>query len=159
MNEKEFVKELKDYFTEIEWTDHAEKKISGLLADYLDENMLTDHSVIEKPLVLYKNKVGRPKTSEEGLVRIANRMARKICYNYNISIDELKRKDVVPKTGALRRRRSTGIIASAREEFIRECLVNSRYVSDGFYARFLNIDRTTVLYYRNKALKKYEKQL
>lgn len=84
MTKKDFLKELKSYFTEHEWKEYDEKKVMSMLDRYRDSVKtiyLVKKVEIEKRIQSFDM---RPSSI------ILDEMAKTICEKHNITVEELK---------------------------------------------------------------------
>jgi hypothetical protein len=82
MTKKEFLKEMKDYFTEVEWTSHAEKKIITLLEQYKNKQ--------DTVVVIKKVEVKVPQNNVEVMEDALQKVTDSVCQKHGITVEELK---------------------------------------------------------------------
>lgn len=84
MTKKDFLKELKDYFTEHEWKEHDEKKVMSMLDRYKDS--------FKTVYLVKKVEVAKPtkQIDYQPSVVVLDDVANDICELHKIKIEELK---------------------------------------------------------------------
>jgi len=139
MTRKDIIKDLKAYFTEIDWTKHAENKLDFILESFEAHIRST---IKPKKMVIVKTRIikkymhtAEPSVhlSESDMERLANEVSSLT----GVSINQLKGKS------RLRR------IVDARKEFVRRVFVKNPHQTLWSIARYLNRDHASVIYYKS----------
>jgi hypothetical protein len=125
MTKKEFVKELKDYFSDHEWKPYDEKRIMLLLNKFEEES---------KPVVLIKQEVEYPERVDS-FPDMENEWL-KICQIHNID----------PVTSRKNKKQEN---VSARTYFVRYMYLKYNKVTSTAIGKFLGRDHSTVLHMRD----------
>ena len=133
MSTKEALKEFQDYFTEIEWSEHAVKKVENLL----DKLAQANHKVVVKHKYIkivhgahgLKNKLPELVDFEA--------LAQKVCAAHNLPEDALYSKN---------RKRE---YVSARADFIWRVKRQNPTQSLKSIGRYLRRDHTTIMHLLN----------
>lgn len=151
MSNKEFIKHLEDYFTEVEFTDHARRKIDSLLnqyADKINDNWQWKYAKSEKKALYFRTLLKRakkhsyPPLYERALpiVRLTeqqfNDIAEKICNTHNITLEELKGRERMAH------------YVYARIDFVNAVWKKHPSVTLKSIGRYLKKDHSTIIHYR-----------
>lgn len=130
MSTKEALKELQDYLTDVEWNDHAVKKVEGILDKAIKANSKT--IVRKKYIKVYSGVQGL--TVKNELVDF-DAIAEKVCEAHNLPVNAIFSKN-----------RSEAYV-NARADFVfrvKRANPNQSLKSIGAYMRR---DHTTVIHY------------
>jgi hypothetical protein len=117
MTKRDFLSELKSYFTEHEWKQHDENKIINMLDRYRDSVKtiyLVKKVEIEKKIQSFDM---RPSSI------VLDEMAKTICEKHNITIEELKVNS--PLSAYKKREKRRGEYIEARADFCRSVKMSS----------------------------------
>lgn len=111
MTKKDFLRELKSYFPDIEWNESAESRVLMLLGKY---HVFQKDRVVIKQIYVDREVVVEGQSATEPDFQ---RIAEEICKLHNISLEQLKANS--PKWAYAGGKRAAKELVDARQEFVR----------------------------------------
>lgn len=138
MTDKEFIKDLKDYFTEIEWNDKHVEKVSSMLNRYRDK-------VSKEPLIKIKH-IKVPVTNK---LQYGNSRSNLSLETMNEILNQVAKDEGIRPEDIKGLERDTEFV-DARIEFTRRVLKKNGSQTYKSIAKVLNRHHSTVLHYIKK---------
>jgi hypothetical protein len=129
MTKKDFLRELKSYFPDIDWTDGAESRINLLLDRYnanIKERIVVKHVYIDREVVVE----GTFAREDD-----CNRIAKDICERHGITIEQLKVNS--PKWAYVDGASGAKELVDARYDFVKQIFKRYPHSSQSQLARWI----------------------
>jgi hypothetical protein len=139
MTNKDFLRELKSYFPDIDWTDGAESRVLLLVDRY---RSTIKHKTVVKQIYVDREVV-LPATSakDEDYVEIA----QEVCENHKITLEQLRANS--PKWAYERGEIRTRPLVDARCEFVKKVFARFPHTSQVQAARWLGYRDHSSIYH------------
>lgn len=129
MTKKDFIRELKSYFPEIDWTPGAESRVNLLLDRYNFE--VKERVVVKQVYVDREVLVEGTSAREEDCIKVA----KDICEQHGITLEQLKVNS--PKWAYAGGRAGTKELVDARYDFVRKIFSRFPHSSKSHVSRWL----------------------
>lgn len=139
MTKKDFLRELKSYFPDIDWTDGAESRVNLLVDRY--------HSGIKEKVVVRHIYVDREVIVEGTCAQEKdfNKIAEEICEEYSITLEQLRANS--PKWAYRKGKAGAKELVDARHDFVKKVFRRFPHSSKSQTARYLGYDCHSSVYH------------
>jgi hypothetical protein len=129
MTKKDFLRELKSYFTDIDWTPAAESRVNLLLESY--------HTTAKTKVLVKHIYVDREVMVEGSCAKEMDyaKIAEEVCRNHNITLEQLKVSS--PNWAYKDGRKGTRELVDARHEFVNKVFARFPHSSKVQTSRWL----------------------
>jgi chromosomal replication initiation ATPase DnaA len=138
MSDKEFIKDLKDYFTEIDWNNSHVERLGYMLGRYRDNVIKNSPVIIKRVEVPVFNRLQYGKMSTDLSVEQMYEILNEVAEDEGVTPEQLTGKERKWK------------LVCARVEFVRRVLRKNEFQTYASIGRMLGRDHTSVLHYIKK---------
>jgi hypothetical protein len=139
MTNKDFLRELKSYFPDIDWTEHAESRVLMLVDRY---RSTIKHKTIVKQIYIDREVVLDATSAREDNYL---ELAEEVCERNKITLDQLKANS--PKWAYEKGKVRAGHLVDARCEFIRKLFAKFPHTSQVQAARWIGYKDHSSIYH------------
>lgn len=146
MTKKDFLRELKSYFSDIDWTAGAESRVNLLLDRYhsgIKEKVAVRHIYIDREVIVEGT------CAQE---KDYNKIAEEICEEHSITLEQLRANS--PLWAYRKGKSRTRELVDARNAFVSKVFRRFPHSSKSQTARYLGYDCHSSVYHLLKKRKK-----